>query len=183
MSDMNAFSGRRFDPIKMGSGDVDIIDISHALSLICRGGGHLKHFYSVAQHCINCAREAKKRGLSERIQLACLIHDGSEAYISDIIRPVKIYLDNYVEIEDRILSKVFEHFGLSELSAEEGRAWKEIDDDMLLYEQKYLMTGREDVELPKLASTPDVSERSWREVEKEYRMLLTKLEPGQRVCF
>lgn len=169
MSDMNAYSGRRFDPVKMTAEDVDITDIAHALSLICRGGGHLKHFYSVAQHCLNCKKEAKARGLSERVQLACLIHDGSEAYISDIIRPVKIYLDNYVEIEDRILAKVFAHFGLSDLSEEEGRLWKEIDDDILLYEQKYLMVGREHIELPKLASTPDVNERGWREVEAEYK--------------
>lgn len=175
MSNMNAFSGRRFDPIKMTAEDVDVTDIAHALSLLCRGGGHLRYFYSVAQHCLNCAREAEARGLSGREQLACLIHDGSEAYISDIIRPVKIYLDNYVEIEDRILSKVFARFGLSDLSAEEGRRWKEIDDDILIYEQKFLMTGREDIELPRLASVPDVSERNWREVETEYKELLIKL--------
>lgn len=175
MSNMNAFSGRRFDPIKMTAEDVDVTDIAHALSLLCRGGGHLRYFYSVAQHCLNCAREAEARGLSRREQLACLIHDGSEAYISDIIRPVKIYLDNYVEIEDRILSKVFARFGLSDLSAEEGRRWKEIDDDILIYEQKFLMTGRENIELPRLASVPDVSERNWREVEAEYKELLIKL--------
>ena len=175
MSNMNAFSGRRFDPIKMTAEDVDVTDIAHALSLLCRGGGHLRYFYSVAQHCLNCAREAEARGLPVREQLACLIHDGSEAYISDIIRPVKIYLDNYVEIEDRILSKVFARFGLSDLSAEEGRRWKEIDDDILIYEQKFLMTGREDIELPRLASVPDVSERNWREVEAEYKELLIKL--------
>lgn len=175
MSNMNAFSGRHFDPIKMTAEDVDVTDIAHALSLLCRGGGHLRYFYSVAQHCINCAREAEARGLSKRKQLACLIHDGSEAYISDIIRPVKIYLDNYVEIEDRILAKVFGRFGLSDLSEEEGSCWKNIDDEILVYEQKFLMVGKEDIELPKLASVPDVSERNWREIEAEYKELLLRL--------
>ena len=41
-------------------------DIAHSLSLQCRGNGHVKVFFSVAQHCINCAKEAEARGLSPR---------------------------------------------------------------------------------------------------------------------
>ena len=85
----------------MKTADVSLKDIVHALSLLCWGGGHIKYFYSVAQHSINCMKEA--RGWSKRVQLACLLHDASEAYISDIIRPVKIYLFNYLEIENRIV--------------------------------------------------------------------------------
>ena len=39
----------------------------------------MKHFYSVAQHSIACAEEAKARGYSARVQLGCLLHDASEA--------------------------------------------------------------------------------------------------------
>ena len=100
MNTMTTYSGRKFDPMQMTPGDVYIEDIAHALSLLCRGGGQLTYFYSVGQHSLNCATEAKARGWSERQQLACLLHDASEGYISDIIRPVKIYLTNYLEIED-----------------------------------------------------------------------------------
>ena len=92
---MNTWTGRQFDPLHMQPSDVSLEDIAHALSLLCRGGGHLDRFYSVGQHCINCAGEARARGWSDRLVLACLLHDASEAYISDIIRPVKIHLDNY----------------------------------------------------------------------------------------
>ena len=91
MSAMNTFTGRIFDPLKMMKQDVCVEDIAHALSLVCRGGGHIRYFFSVAQHSMNCASEAAARGWSGRIVLACLLHDASEAYIADIIRPVKPY--------------------------------------------------------------------------------------------
>ena len=56
MPEMNTYTKRQFDPMKITIEDVDIVDIAHALSLLCRGGGHLKQFYSVGQHCINCAK-------------------------------------------------------------------------------------------------------------------------------
>ena len=69
-----------FDPLHPNTDLIDIEDIAHALSMLCRANGHFKSFYSVGQHCINCAKEAKARGYSSFVQLACLLHDASEAY-------------------------------------------------------------------------------------------------------
>ena len=44
MSVMNTFTGRIFDPLKMTKQDVCVEDIAHALSLVCRGGGHIPIF-------------------------------------------------------------------------------------------------------------------------------------------
>ena len=107
MSVMNTFSGKKFDPMHMNSEDVSLEDLAHALSLLCRGGGHLKYFYSVGQHSINCMKEARARGWSKRVQLACLLHDASEAYIADIIRPVKAHLPEYYKIESKIMDMYF----------------------------------------------------------------------------
>ncbi|HIW49923.1 MAG TPA: phosphohydrolase [Candidatus Blautia intestinavium] len=175
MSTMGTFSGRRFDPLMMTPEDVVLEDIAHALSLLCRGGGQLKYFYSVGQHCINCMKEAKARGWSQRMQLACLIHDASEAYISDIIRPVKVHLSNYMEIEERIMDKIWRRFGLDDLTEEENRRWKQVDDDVLKLELMVLIEGEENAVCEELCSCPDLSERSWRDVEEEFRDLAENL--------
>ena len=89
MSYITTYTGKHFDPIQPEPGLFDLTDISHALSLLCRGNGHMKHFYSVAQHSIACAEEAKARGYSARVQLGCLLHDASEAYLSDVTKTGK----------------------------------------------------------------------------------------------
>ena len=155
MNTMTTYSGRKFDPMQMTPGDVYIEDIAHALSLLCRGGGQLTYFYSVGQHSLNCAAEAKARGWSERQQLACLLHDASEGYISDIIRPVKIYLTNYLEIESKIMGTILTHFGLDDLKEEENLRWKQIDDEILELDRA----------VPPLFSVPDLAEHTPGEIE------------------
>ncbi len=79
-----AHSGTYVTPLSPKTEQIHMDDIAHALSLICRGNGHYKHFYSVAQHCVNCVTEARARGWSRRVQLACLMHDGSEALLEEL---------------------------------------------------------------------------------------------------
>ena len=141
MNTMTTYSGRKFDPMQMTPGDVYIEDIAHALSLLCRGGGQLTYFYSVGQHSLNCAAEAKARGWSERQQLACLLHDASEAYMSDVPRPFKQHLSDYISHEKTLLDIVYTKYLGSRLDEEEEKKVKEIDDDMLYYDLKILLRG------------------------------------------
>lgn len=52
MSYITTYTGKHFDPIQPEPGLFDLTDISHALSLLCRGNGHMKHFLfrGAAQH-------------------------------------------------------------------------------------------------------------------------------------
>lgn len=86
---ITTYSKIHFTPLAPKKSQILIEDIVHAQSLMTRANGHFPEFYSVAQHSIACGREAIARGYSGRLVLACLIHDGSEAYLSDITRPVK----------------------------------------------------------------------------------------------
>ncbi len=82
------FTKRMFDPFKISPEDINVEDIAHSLSMTVRANGHIKHFYSVAQHAIDCTREAAARGCSRRVQLACLLHDASECLYCGHPRPV-----------------------------------------------------------------------------------------------
>ena len=103
-------SKKMFDPVHPNAALIDINDIAHALSMLCRANGHFHTFHSVGQHSINCAREAAARGYSRRVQLACLLHDAGECYMSDVPRPFKQVLPSYIEAEDRLLDLVYEKF-------------------------------------------------------------------------
>lgn len=172
---MNTYTGRKFDPMKITPADIDGRDIAHALSMMCRGNGHLRRFYSVAQHSLNCAREALARRFDRRTALACLLHDASEAYIADIIRPVKEHLPNYMEIESAVMEAVFTHFGLHDLIDEEDAAWKRIDDALLETELHELLPGEEERIPVPLMCEPDLAEHSCRKVEREFLIMLEEL--------
>src|SRR5690625_1370857 len=147
---ITTYSGISFDPLHPIEKDILTEDIAHALSLLCRANGHYKYFYSVAQHSINCAKEAQARNYSERIQFACLLHDASEAYMSDVTRPVKQALNEFKKIEEALQSFIFKVYGLADLTEEELRMVRKIDDEILQYEMALLFPSYQDVQAPKV---------------------------------
>jgi len=140
MSQIRTFSGIMIDPIRPQPELICIEDIAHALSMLCRANGHFATFHSVGQHCISCAKEAKARGLSRRVQLACLLHDGSEAYLSDVTRPVKQEMPLYRQIEEPLQDMIWNKFLGSPLTKQEYDQVFQIDDDVL-YHEFFAMTG------------------------------------------
>lgn len=183
MSDyIRTSSGVKFYPLNPDPQGILIEDIAHALSLLCRGNGHVKVFFSVGQHCIHCAKEAEQRGYSTRLILACLLHDASEAYLSDITRPVKQHLQDYCRYEKHLLEVIYKKFLGSPLSQEEQKLVKIIDDDMLYYDLRDLLNesvgelvnGQEPRSAPVMYSSFSYKERPFKEVEEEYLSLFRK---------
>lgn len=144
------YGGIHFVHAAPSAADIHITDIAHALSMLCRGNGHVKHFFSVGQHCINCAKEAIARGYSKRVCAACLLHDAGEAYLSDVPRPFKKFIPEYVVYEERILGLIYEKYLGSPLTKEEEKLVKEIDDDMLYFDLKELLNETPDREEPRM---------------------------------
>lgn len=174
MSYITTFTGKHFDPTSPDMSLVDILDIAHALSLTCRGNGHVKTFFSVGQHCINCALEAKARGYSNRVILACLIHDASEAYMSDVPRPFKHMLPEYMETEDRLLDLIYEKFLGSALTEEEQALVKCIDNNLLYYDLKVLLNEISEGPAPDLKIELNYQVVPFEQVEDTYLALYNK---------
>lgn len=88
----------------------DIKDVIHALSNQCRYTGHSKLFYSVAEHSVLVANICEKYGLGDPFE--GLMHDGAEAYLSDIAAPWKALLPDYKKLEQKIEVPMREWLGL-----------------------------------------------------------------------
>ena len=103
------FTGKQFWPLDPKAEEVDLRDIAHALASQCRFNGHSIKFYSVAQHSVLVSEIVDASQV-----LAALLHDASEAYVGDIVKPLKLFLPKeFKEIELRIEDEIFRHFGIN----------------------------------------------------------------------
>lgn len=115
-----------------------IEDIAHSLSHQCRFGGHLDHFYSVAQHSVYCSRYGFENR-DRKLQL--LMHDASEAYLLDMPKPIKDRLPDYVEVEKNLMNMIAKKFGFEWPLDEFG---KHVDRSMMELEWRLFVTGETD---------------------------------------
>ena len=178
MSEIMTRSHKMFDPLHPDAALIDIVDIAHALSMLCRANGYFKTFYSVGQHCINCAREAKARGYSELVQLACLLHDASEAYLSDVTRPVKAELPRYLEIEKPLQDCIWAKFLDRPLSSVEYDQVFEIDDAILAHEFINLMDASIIDPTPAICSRPEFAFTGFERCRQDFLDLFWSIKPN-----
>lgn len=127
-------SGRYFDLASPKATDIDLQDIAGALSKICRFGGHVPRFYSVAEHCCHCYDAAIADGLGRDVARLALLHDAAEAFTGDIVKPLKMMLAEFSLIESSVESAVNDAFGL-EWTVDSSREVKRIDKEMLIAER------------------------------------------------
>ena len=176
-------SKKMFDPLRPNVDLIDIEDIAHALSMLCRANGHFRTFYSVGQHSINCALEAKARGYSERLQLACLLHDASEAYLSDVTRPVKAELPKYKEIEAPLQEAIWNKWLDEPLTSQELVQVFQIDDAILAHEFLNLMDAKIVEPTPDIYSVPEFSFTGFETCQKRFLRLFRQLTTGEKEHF
>ena len=172
---IRTFSGIHMSPADPRPEEICIEDIAHALSLMTRANGHFPVFYSVAQHSLDCAAMAQAEGRSSREVLACLLHDASEAYLSDITRPVKGCLPEYRRIEQVLQEMIYEKYLIAPPTERAREIVKRMDDTCLYYEFEHF-TGEELFDVaPQATVLPEYRECPMREVEKKFLALFEKL--------
>lgn len=131
---ITTYTGKSFNFIDPKPEQIDIEDIAQALSMQCRFNGHVKRFYSVAEHCCIMHDYAFNNKGNMSLALDALMHDASEAYICDIPRPVKPHLINYQAIEMRIEAALQRKFKFKPMDA-----WlKDIDNRIVADEAREL---------------------------------------------
>jgi uncharacterized protein len=98
-------SGRRLYLHDPNPSQILIEDIAHGLAHQCRFNGQTNQFYSVAQHSVIVASI-----LPPPLKLAGLLHDAAEAYLGDIVQPLKTLLPEFEAIETRFAQVIGQRF-------------------------------------------------------------------------
>lgn len=128
---IQTFTGRRFHYADPQPDDIHIFDIAHGLSMLCRYAGQCTRFYSVAEHSVQVSHQFA----DPKLAMIGLLHDATEAYCSDLPRPLKQMLPAYQEYENKLWSVIARKFGLpADLPAEV----HEVDTRMLVTERPHL---------------------------------------------
>lgn len=162
-------TGRKFSLFATRAEDVEIRDIAHALSNLCRFTGHCAEFYSVAEHSLRvsfrCAElvyaildqpefGGGEEDLREPARQAArwgLLHDASEAYLGDVARPLKhsTGMEEYRQAETAVQLRVCERFGLPVAAppevhvADDELLWTEVRDLMVPLHPEWRTTVKE----------------------------------------
>lgn len=116
---IQTYSGNTFHFNEPECKEIRISDIAHSLALQCRFGGHCKEFYSVAEHSVRVSRYIQKcPNTTPNDIMWGLLHDATEAYLTDIPRPLKRssrWGMAYRDMENKIMDIIIRRFGLFSL--------------------------------------------------------------------
>jgi uncharacterized protein len=129
-------SGLTFNLLEPDPDLIEIEDIAHALSHICRFTGHTRVFYSVAEHSVRASQ-----CVPPEFAMEALLHDAAEAYIGDVSSPLKAQLHEYRNIEFKLEQAIRQRFGLP---PKQSPCIKQADLTMLATEKRDLMPAHLD---------------------------------------
>ena len=142
-------SGLVFKPWAPTPDMVRIEDVAHALSHLCRFNGHTAFLYTVGQHSILGADEMVALDVQQcvalwgldrrRLAMLFLLHDAAEAYVGDVVSPIKRHAANFFgPLEMAVQLTIFEAAGVRPPSEEEQKVITYVDLRMLATEKRDL---------------------------------------------
>lgn len=112
---MSTLSGNRIYLDDPKPEDFTIEDIAHGLSNTGRYNGQAISFYSVAEHTYRGSlRTGEILGFeSNALAYEFLMHDAAEAFVGDMVAPLKLMMPQYTEVEERIQAAIATRFGFN----------------------------------------------------------------------
>ena len=167
-------TGRRVSVLDPQPEEIFIEDIYPAISKQCRFNGHCDIFYSVAQHCV-LGSELAEEWYSKDIAKEFLLHDATEAYMGDLIRPVKVMIPEFGTVEARFWRAISNKFNLS---YEHTKECQYLDNVMVTWEKRDMLPNSETwPNLPDITpmKLPKIQSWSWQNAEWEWKERYKKL--------
>jgi len=140
---IETMSGTRVDLPVPRADQVKIDDIAYSLAGQCRFNGHCRQWYSVAEHSVHVSECLRRHGAQPRLRLLGLLHDAAEAYIGDVVSPVKALLvPAFRELENQVHGAILEALRIMYPSWWEQSRIGRADQMLLATEAFYLMPSR-----------------------------------------
>lgn len=107
-----AFTASSGTPVSLShpqADQIDPVDIAHHLSCINRFNGATIYPYSVAEHSLHVAMF-----VPPQFRLQALLHDAHEAYVGDITKPVKRFMNSawYADVCIKLDRAIAARFGI-----------------------------------------------------------------------
>lgn len=134
-------SGAYVDVLDPQERDIFTVDIAHGLAHTNRFNGHTQAAYSVAEHSLNVGAQLWRTYRDRKLTLCGLLHDASEAYIGDVVRPLKRLMPDYKDIETRLMEVIGRCYGLTLAELEDPRV-KQVDNEILAWEMAMIRDNR-----------------------------------------
>lgn len=174
---IQTYSGDKHSLLDPRAEDIHLVDIAHALSLCNRFGGHTLAPYSVAQHSIYTVQMleimAPKNYL---LHLHGLLHDASEAYLGDIVRPLKHTMKEYLELEQKTQWVILRALGVPDISTKDELEVKIADNRVLLAERSaFLSVSAHAWDIRGIPAPLDIKAMKWKKTEQKFLSKFNRL--------
>lgn len=159
MSVVRTYTGRNLDIAKPDPKEISIEDIAHHLAKLDRynGAGHFP--YSVGQHSLLVADE-----LPKEYKLQGLLHDATEAYLGDVVSPLKGLLPEYRRIEGQVMKAICNRF---QITFPRPQIIKKADQAVMAAEMNQVVKWPDLAQRPELPPPPKgmvIKSMGWQEV-------------------
>ncbi|HCY40720.1 MAG TPA: hypothetical protein DHV48_05100, partial [Prolixibacteraceae bacterium] len=111
---IQTISGKQFNLFEPTPEMIDIRDIATGLANKGHFSGLTPSYFSIAQHCVMVCDEFSfwDFSIDPKLKLLALLHDAAEAYIGDMIKPLKVHIPQYAEIEENIMKAICAKYSL-----------------------------------------------------------------------